>query len=83
MMDRRKSKGLVYAIVRQEQATKVLRLLEKNKGGLTSFQITNLLGEHMKRSLLQSLQKEGKIKQKKGLSPDGRICSLYILSRRD
>jgi hypothetical protein len=70
--------GTIVAAIKQEQTSKVLRLLAENKNGLTSHQIDKLVGERIRRDILLNLKKEGMIRQKKGMLADGTICSLYV-----
>ena len=74
------SKKLIVASETREQARKVLEILRENRIGLTSVQIAHALGGRMRRDLLRRLQKEGKVKQARGLLPDGRIAILYALN---
>lgn len=69
-------------IRRNEQASKVLEILTQNRDGLTSGQIGMLAGMRLERTILLELKNEGKIRHKKGLSPDGRISLLYVLNNR-
>jgi hypothetical protein len=73
--------SLVAATKRHEQTKRVVEILAENRNGLTSLQIANLLGDRLRRDLLSRLQKEGKIKQKRGMLADGKICFLYVLNQ--
>ena len=68
-------------IKRKEIANKVIKILHEHKEGLTSVQITILMGDGMPRDLLRQLLKEGLVKQKKGLLSDGRLAVLYALCK--
>ena len=69
----------IAEIKRQEQVQKVTQILLEHKDGLTSFQIAIKMGDGLPRDLLLKMQKEGLIKQKKGISADGRLAILYVL----
>ena len=69
-------------IRKNEQASKVLQILSQNRDGLTASQIGSLSGTRLQRTLLLDLKNEGKIRHKKGLSPDGRITLLYVLNEK-
>jgi hypothetical protein len=68
----------IVAAIKQEQTSKVLKLLAENKNGLTSHQIDKLVGERIRRDILLNLKKEGVVRQKKGITADGTICMLYV-----
>jgi hypothetical protein len=71
----------IAAIRKQEQTNKILQILRENREGLTAVQIATLTGTGLPRDFLLQLQKQGLIKQKRGLGPNGRISFLYVLSR--
>ena len=73
--------SLIADTKRHEQTKRVMEILAENRNGLTSLQIANLLGDRLRRDLLSRLQKEGKIRQKRGMMADGKICFLYVLSQ--
>lgn len=63
-----------------QQSNRVLEMLEKNKDGLTSLEITTILRDRKRSDLLFRLQKEGKIKQKKTMLSSGKIGFVYVLN---
>lgn len=71
----------IARIKKQELTNKVIQLLHQNKGGLTSFQITKLVGDGIPRNFLLQLQKEGIIVQKRGISGDNKVTFIYVLTK--
>ena len=71
----------IAAIRKQEQTNKILQILLENKEGLTAVQIAALMGTGLPRNFLLQLQKQGLIRQKRGLGPNGRISFLYVLNK--
>ena len=75
-------RGSISETKRNEQTKKVLEILSDNKNGLTSLQIGMLMGDRMRRDILWRLQKEGKVRQKRGILDNGKIGFVYVLNLR-
>lgn len=66
-------------IRRRELENRVLHAIRENGEGLTWSQIGLQTGSSLPRALLTHLQREGKIKQKKRLLPNGTITFVYVV----
>lgn len=67
---------------RQEKIAELISLLERNRDGLTAGQIARLMGGRTARTILLQLRKEGKVRQKRGYSTDGRVSFIYVLDKK-
>lgn len=81
-MKRKGRRSALLELRREELTNRVLQAIMENRDGLTWSQVGLKTGGGLPRSLLTSLQKDGKIKQKKRMLPSGRISHVYVLNDR-
>ena len=66
---------------KQQQKETVIEILSDKKEGLSSSEISSLIGARLARTLLLELRNEGKVRQRKGYTMDGRVSYFYVLSK--
>ena len=80
-MNAKHQKSQIHELRKQEHVEKVLQILRESKSGLTSFEIAVRAGDRLPRTILTELQKEGRIRQKRGMTSNGRLAFLYVLNK--
>jgi len=76
-MAKERRAAAIAALRKQEMTNKILKILEDKKG-MTSFEIAKALNVTLPRTLLTSLQKEGLIVQRRGMTDDGKVTFFYV-----